>query len=147
MLTFSRVPPQEVERLGPLLRASSLTAAGLPREGVRVVVIEEGHLVHACAAVEVLADAGLLRSVAVSPELRGRGLGREIVAAAEAEARQAGVTVLYLLTETAADFFFRLGYRPIARQDVPESIRRSAQFAEICPESAVTMVRKLDPID
>lgn len=147
MLTFSRVPPHEVARLGPLLRASGLTAVGLPGEGVRVVAIDDGQHVRACAAVEVLDDTGLLRSVAVSTDLRGHGLGREIVAAAEAEARQAGVAMLYLLTETAAGFFSRLGYRPIPRPDVPESIRRSRQFTELCPESAVIMVRNLDPKD
>ena len=46
----------------------------------------------------------LLRSLAVSVELRGSGLGRTLVQFAESEARAMGVIDLFLLTETAEHF-------------------------------------------
>ena len=48
-----------------------------------------------------------------------------------------------LLTETADDFFSALGYRVVARESVPEAIRRSAEFRALCPASATCMRKAL----
>ena len=69
-------------------------------------------------AVLVLVDAAdhlLLHNVAVAPEARGRGLGRALVAAAEAEAMARGHRLIRLythekMTENRA-LYARLGYR------------------------------------
>jgi amino-acid N-acetyltransferase len=82
----------------------------------------------------------LLRSLAVTPEHRGNGLGRRLADAVLALARQQGADRVYLLTETAAPFFRRLGFRDVARADVPEGIRGSLEFATLCPASAETLV-------
>src|SRR5512135_2374721 len=87
-----------------------LEAAGLPRAGVsewlpRFVVGERGGAVVAAAGLEVYGRAGLLRSVVVSPELRGSGLGAALTDRIAADAAAAGVRVLYLLTTTAAEYF------------------------------------------
>jgi amino-acid N-acetyltransferase len=93
--------------------------------------------------VEVLGETGLLRSVAVAPARRGLGLGRALVAEAEEEARREGVRMLYLLTETAEDYFAALGYRAVGREGLPGAIVRSGQFTTMCPASAVVMTRDL----
>jgi len=48
---------------------------------------------------------GLLRSLAVSKTSRNTGCGKQLVAQAQMWARQADIHSLYLLTNTAADFF------------------------------------------
>jgi amino-acid N-acetyltransferase len=93
---------------------------------------------------EVHGDSGLLRSVVVADRRRGTGLGRALVASVEAAARQQGLGSLVLLTETARDFFARLGYVDIARETAPEAIRNSAEFTSICPQSAHCMSKRLD---
>ena len=70
------------------------------------------------AALEFYGKAALLRSVAVVAELRGAGLGHRLTGAALDLARQRGVTAVYLLTETAADFFPRFGFRPTQRAQI-----------------------------
>jgi amino-acid N-acetyltransferase len=92
---------------------------------------------------EVHGEHGLLRSLAVDPDQRGRGCGAALVAAVEAEAVAAGVRTLWLLTGTAVDFFAGCGYRPVARDGVPDMIRKTRQFAAICPSSATVMTKAL----
>jgi amino-acid N-acetyltransferase len=82
---------------------------------------------------------GLLRSLVVAASARHRGIGRELVATVEREARRAGVGVLVLLTETAETFFAQLGYAVVRRAEVPEPVKQSAEFAALCPGSAVCM--------
>lgn len=88
-------------------------------------------------------SAALLRSLAVSPGLRGRGLGRRLVAHAEQYAASQGVISLFLLTTTAADFFAELGYAATSRDEAPSAIQASAQFSGLCPASSTFMSKHL----
>ena len=97
----------------------------------------------ACIGVETYGNNALLRSLAVRPAMRGRGVGHALVAAAEDTARAMGVSRLYLLTKTARDFFSHLGYDVIDRVDAPDTLQGSSQFAELCPASAVCMSKTL----
>lgn len=92
-------------------------------------------------AIEPLGDIALLRSLAVAPAYRSAGLGRKLVDAALARARALGVQEIYLLTTDAAEYFSRLGFAAVAREDVPAAIRASTQFATLCPASATVMHR------
>jgi monoamine oxidase len=55
-----------------------------------------------------------LASLYVVPSARGAGLGRRLVAAAVDGARALGVARLHLFTDTAADWYRRLGWHPVA---------------------------------
>ena len=99
----------------------------------------------AVVGLEVHSDEALLRSLVVEPSERGTGVGRLLVAAAEAHARAQGARSVYLLTTTAAAFFERLGYFRVHRDSAPETIRATREFASLCPASAAFMVKRLDP--
>lgn len=96
-----------------------------------------------CVGLECHRDVGLLRSLAVHPDHRGRGLGSDLVAGVERAATDRGLQRLYLLTTDAAGFFADLGYERVARESVPAPIRESEEFADICPDSAVAMRKRL----
>ena len=128
---------------------SLLVASGLPLDGAAAafksgVIERRGNEVVGCAAIELFDGAGLLRSVAVRDDLRGQGLGQGLVLAAEDLARQAGVTELLLLTETAESWFARLGYEVIDRALVPAGVAGSVEFSTACADTAVAMRRRLD---
>ena len=89
------------------------------------------------------AGEGLLRSVAVRASLRGRGIGANLVAAIEERARMFGIRRLWLLTNTAPDFFRRLGYADTARADAPAAVQQSSEFKSLCPASAVCLSKRL----
>ncbi len=95
------------------------------------------------AAIERYGANGLLRSVVVAPGQRGAGVGRAVVAAAEDLARAEGIRNLYLLTETAIDWFPRLGYAIVERPVAIAAVGSSVEFTTVCRDTGVPMVRRL----
>ena len=92
---------------------------------------------------ELFGDVALLRSLVVTNSTRGTGLGRLLVAHIERYAKTLGVSQLYLLTTTAEDFFFRLGYSRATRQEAPQAIQNTREFSSLCPDNAAFMVKTL----
>jgi N-acetylglutamate synthase-like GNAT family acetyltransferase len=127
-----------------LLERSALPTRDLGQSRPEFLVARDGTGMVGAAGLEIHGKAGLLRSVAVAEGLRGTGLGRALVEAVEAAARRHGLRELVLLTETAPDFFARLGYADIARDEAPEAMRDSAEFRSLCPQSARCMRKRLD---
>ena len=84
----------------------------------------------------------MFRSVVVEESTQGEGVGTALCERLERTARGKGIERLYLLTTTAAGFFDRRGYATIDRSESPAAIRETAEFAELCPATAVCM-RKL----
>lgn len=85
----------------------------------------------------------LLRSLVVLADRKARGLGARVLAAAEIVASNLGGARLHLLTTTAESFFIRHGYRAANRQTAPEAIRRTREFAGLCPASAAYLTKDL----
>ncbi len=94
-------------------------------------------------ALEHFGSKGLLRSLAIAPQYRQRGFGRELVLRLEHDAEADGVEQLVLLTETAQPFFRTLGYDVIDRRYVSKELAQSAEFRSLCPASAVCMNKVL----
>ncbi len=144
-MRIDRATPADVAAAEDLLEE-----AGLPTEGARAalelgVVAFEADRVVAAAGLERYGDAGLLRSVVVAAGCRGRGVGRAVVAATERLAAAEGMRELYLLTETAADWFRGLGYEPVPRTEAAAVVGRSVEFTTVCRDRGVAMRRSLPP--
>lgn len=105
--------------------------AGTPREIVGV------------GGLEVCCGDALLRSVAVRPDWRAHGVGRELVSRLLAEASSRDIRALYLLTTTAENYFPRFGFERIERKQVPAAIAETVEFKSACPDSAVAMAREV----
>ena len=133
-----------------------LSACDLPTAGVAeilashpddflVVDAERGRRgeLDAVAGLEVRGDNALLRSVAVSPRLRGTGVGQALVQRLVDGAEARGLHGLYLLTTTAERWFPRFGFEPIDRAMVPAEIAGTVAFRSACPASAAVMAKAL----
>ena len=105
---------------------------------------EDGFVV-GTIGIEPYDEVGLLRSLVVHPSYRGSGLGRRLTDELESLAHSHGINTLYLLTMTAADYFPKLGYQPIERTNVPESISKTEEFKNVCPVSAACLFKHLNP--
>ena len=127
-----------------LLRDSGLPTDDLSSiADLRLWVLGAEHGLVGVIALERFGAEALLRSLAVAPEYRKRGIGHQLVARLEKDARTVGVTRLFLLTETAEHFFLKLGYSPLDRHFVSEALRQTAEFRSLCPVSAVCMSKML----
>ena len=95
------------------------------------------------AGLEVYGNYGLLRSVAVKQETRRNGIAALLITQIEAVAAEKSLEGIYLLTETAADYFDNHGYEHVARMDVPDEIKATSQFTSGCPETATAMKKSI----
>ncbi len=143
MTTITSAAPEDLPRVLALL-----VQCGLPQDGLETgtplfLVVRDAERVVGCAALELYGTAALLRSVAVDPTRRSQALGAQLVERLLAEARQHGVLTLYLLTETAGEYFPRFGFRPIGREAVSPAIHASIEWTSACPDSAQAMVLEL----
>jgi amino-acid N-acetyltransferase len=127
-----------------LLQGAGLPTADLKSsQRLKMWVLEARDSVLGTIALEPFGTNGLLRSLAVAPEYRKWGFGRELVARLERDAQAIGVERLVLLTETSESFFRSLAYEVIDRRDVSEELKQSAEFRSLCPASAVCMSKAI----
>jgi len=140
---ISPATPADLPAIFELLERSKLPRDGLDAHVATTLVARDANGLVGTAALELYGTAALLRSVAVAVERRGRGLGAALTATALDLARRRGVRTVYLLTETAAEFFPKFGFRPIPRPAVDPAVLGSAEFTTACPASALVMARTL----
>jgi amino-acid N-acetyltransferase len=83
--------------------------------------------------------SGEVRSLAVDPEAKSRGVGRAIVEALEREARECGLHSIFAFTYVSA-FFEKLGFVEVERGELPlkawKDCLRCPKF-HACDETAV----------
>src|SRR5918997_602456 len=134
---------EDLPRVEALLRASDLPLDGVAEALSAFVVAEHDGRLVGVAGLECCQENALLRSVAVDPEWRSRGLGRQLVTRLISEAEARGIRALYLLTMTAEHYFPSLGFAKVSRDAVPEDVRATEEFRSVCPASATVMARPL----
>lgn len=142
---FRKPAPQRLFAIRAGLRRAGLPCNDLTARHLSdfIVALDPAGAVTHCAGLERFGNVGLLRSVLVAPELRGRGQGARLLLEMERYAMSQGVRTLYLLTTTAGPFFERRGYGRFERERAPESLKGTAEFVSLCPSSAICMSREL----
>lgn len=127
-----------------LLENSSLPSAGVEEHFENFLVArDEARRFLGCIGLEAYGDVGLLRSLAVTTDSRGSGIGRALVERLFAEARGRGVRTLYLLTTTAERYFPRFGFERLPRAEADPSLLASEELRGACPDTAVLMRLRL----
>lgn len=125
-----------------------LVANDLPADDVRdetaafYVAYDDADAV-GIGGLETYGSVALLRSLVVREGARGEGYGAAVCDALEREGRDADVDEVYLLTTTASGFFAAHGYDAVSREEAPDAIRATEQFADRCPASATCMRKSL----
>lgn len=92
-----------------------------------------------CVGLEKYDHYALLRSAAIHPEHQGKKYGKQLTLAIVAYAKLVGVEQIYLLTDTAEQFFKGMGFSKIERSQVPAIVKTSIEFESLCDESATVM--------
>ena len=91
---------------------------------------------------EIYGESALLRSLAVHPDFQGTGLGSKLVHRIIEVAKRKGIIRLFLLTDTAEDFFKKRGFTIVNRDRVPEDMKQSIEFTTLCTSSP-SMMREM----
>jgi amino-acid N-acetyltransferase len=101
----------------------------------------EGRLIGCCAVDVFWSDLAEIKSFAVAPQERGKGVGSRLMQAAVADARALGIKRLFALTYRT-DFFVRHGFAVIDRDTLPDKVWReciTCPKAEACDEVALLL--------
>ena len=128
-----------------LLNAAKLPVEDLPLslDNFSVALNDENDVI-GVVGVEIYGDYALLRSLAVEPDYRGKGVANKLLGIAERSASLNNVKAIYLITETASVYFSQKGYITVARIEVPDEIKGSSEFSYVCPASAIVMKKELN---
>jgi N-acetylglutamate synthase-like GNAT family acetyltransferase len=138
-----RLRPAHLNQLEALLASNGLPAEDCAEQGDIFCGIFDRDELLAAGGLEAAADYCLLRSIVVKPHYHGRGLGRAIAEFLLEQARAQGKVAVYLLTETAAEYFEKLGFSQVERAHVPAAIASTRQFSSLCPDSARCLMTDL----
>jgi amino-acid N-acetyltransferase len=135
--------PKDLPAVEQLLRNSELPTVGVKDFINDFLVAEAGKDIVGVVGMEYCCNYGLLRSTAVAPDWRSKGVARQLVEQIIARAESRGTNALYLLTTTAERYFPSFGFEKTTRDAVPAEIQATDEFRGACPASATVMSRQL----
>ena len=133
----------DIERIEHLLQKCGLPYNDLTEHVENFVVVVKKNKIIGAGGFEKYGGVSLVRSLAVFPEYRGIGVGKQIYALLERKIRNSGINKLYLLTETATEYFKKAGFIIRGRENIHKAIAQTKQFRELCPSTAVVMYKEL----
>ena len=115
---------QPLERSGALIPRSR---EQLELEIEHFLVIEKDGMIVGCIACipDPESRMGEIACLAVHPDYRKGGFGEQLLAAAEEQARKAGLRHLYILTTRTSHWFLERGFEPASLDFLPEGRQRS----------------------
>jgi len=131
------------EDIVALLSAEKLPVSDLPESLKNFLAVIESDELIGVIGLETYGHYGLLRSLAVHPNSRNQNIAGKLVAQLEKLAVSEGLKSIFLLTETAQDYFSRKGYQIIDRNEMPSEVQQSSEFSHVCPQSAIAMKKDL----
>ncbi len=138
--TFAFGTPDDLSTVRALLERCGLPTGDLQASHLeQFLLCRVGGRLAGTVGLEVLGDVGLLRSLAVAPEFRGRRLGHALWTRLRDEAPRSGIRQLYLLTTTADGLFSTWGFGRVARDVVPDAVRATTEYSALCPSTATVM--------
>lgn len=139
-----KTKPEDLLKVRRILECCGLPSQDLTKDHMQhFFIVKSDTKPIGTIGLEIYDRHGLLRSLAVRSGYRGSGLGKLLVQKIESYARYLDIDKIYLLTTTANEFFQYLDYTEISRSQVPELLLQSEEFAQICPSSAVTMIKQI----
>ena len=130
---------EEQDALQELLKSEKLCYNDISEAGIKLYGVKIKHVHVGYFGFEQFGQDALFRSMLVQPDARKRGYGTLIWNEAKEILKKVGVKTIYLLTDSATDFFIKQGFITIDRKSVPLSIANTKEFKEFCPDTSTCM--------
>ena len=126
-----------------LLESETLPTADLDPHLSHFFVMTEGNEVVGSIGLELYGDSALLRSMVVSSGHRKKGIAIALINQLTGYAKERNVGAIFLITNTAENYFKKLGFHNIRREDVDQRVLTSKEFNGLCPASSAIMMKHL----
>jgi len=141
--TIVKATDKQRQNIIQLLQTEKLPVDDLPPSLDNFFVAIDNDNVIGAIGLELYGDCGLLRSMVVMKEYRNKNIASQLVLQLENYAKAKHINCMYLLTETAPQYFEKKGYEKITREEVPEQLKTSSEFNHVCPASAIVMKKEI----
>lgn len=141
--TIVPAKPGDLPAILQLIHAVALPPDGIEDAMAYFWVAWEEEAIVGTVGLEVYTDLALLRSLAVSTEHQGKGLGRALTETALSYLSARQFRAVYLLTTTAESFFVDYDFLTVPRSEVPACVQQSVEFQSACPDTATCMMLAL----
>jgi N-acetylglutamate synthase-like GNAT family acetyltransferase len=142
-LVLEALPGDGMDDLAATLREAELPHEDLGGKSKRFFCASAAGEIVGYVGLEISGSDALLRSAVIFIRARRRGLGRAMIEQLLALASDYGIERVWLLTTSVPGFFAKLGFDHVDRTTVPPAIAASEEFSDLCPSTAVCMVRAL----
>jgi len=144
-VTVEEARADDMTAIEALLAAVDLPGVGIRENIANFLVARAGDKIVGCVGLELYGETALIRSLAVLPEQRGRGLGARLASEILDRARRLGASEAVLLTTTAQAMAAAMGFEEVSRDSVPAAVRGSWEFKADCCGAASCMRLLLAP--
>ncbi|MFK5856434.1 MAG: arsenic resistance N-acetyltransferase ArsN2 [Bacteroidota bacterium] len=134
----------DIEKVKTLLVENNLPVNDIDKIAVQLFVVKAKNKIIGVIGIENYSTIGLLRSLAVSDNYKNLKIGAELVDYIIGYCSTNKMQELYLLTTTAEKYFVKFGFNIMERENIPDLIKKTSQFADICPASAIIMKKHLN---
>ena len=129
----------QIAHIARILQANDLPVDDINNPQIELFAADLDEKIIGVVGVEKYGEIGLLRSLAVAHDFKEKGIGKKLVNYFMDWCSQNGIQQVYLLTTTASKYFSKFGFNTIERNEVPEAIKSTDQFKDICPATAMVM--------
>ena len=126
------------------MNAHKLCFNDLESQGVELFSVTKDNKPVGYFGYEVFGENALFRSFIVVPEEQGKNYGVHIWNMAKEQLKERKVKHVYLLTNSATEFFMKVGYKSFERTKVPDAIAQTSEFTTFCPTDSVCMRYELE---
>jgi DNA-binding MarR family transcriptional regulator/N-acetylglutamate synthase-like GNAT family acetyltransferase len=127
-ILFQTASPSDWNEIRNLLTANRQTIQGALNHLSHFVVATENGRVIGCIGLEVYGDIGLVRSLVVASNMRGRAIGKRLIKQLVVHAQEKHLSALYMLSNNADPLFERHSFTRMARADMPTKLYVSTEM-------------------
>lgn len=131
--------PEHRAEVEVLLQQAGLSTMGLDSAYAQGWVALSGARVVGFLTADQVGEAALVRSLAIDPGWRRQGVAARLLARCKRDWRAQGVRQLWLLTETAVDWFTQQGFQQVTREELPVCWQSHPLVKSVCASSADVM--------
>ena len=139
---FSFAQPEDESGIVTLLSENNLPYDDIGSKLDHFIICLDGNRVVGVVGLEPCGKAGLLRSLAVALEYRGKGIAKALNDKIEEHAVLEGIDEVYILT-ALEDFAAKNGFEMIERAKVPGDVQATREFKLACCAAAICMRKSL----
>jgi len=140
MITYTIANAEDIEAITALLDQNNLPVSDIRENTIDFIVAINNSKIIGCIGLEKKGDHGLLRSFAVESEFRNRSIGIELYHRILKQALLFNIKTMHLLSDTASEYFSKVGFVVAERKNAPYEIAETIEFSSLCPVSSKYMV-------